>query len=213
LRIIRFIVFAVGVIMLIGNAVRKRGLRIWGIVAECSLVLFILSACLSGPGTPAETPQTETPQEEAERGISYDNLVPLGQSCRYDDLEAKVLDLERRQVIGAAQAEGGGSFAIVSLQIRNVGAPEKSQSYNTINFAVVSDKGEVYDDWQTDVVYDLYNGESLGKGKLYGGDSIAGTIVRTVDMDDSHLVLRWSTGPRGWLDDSDGGEEFLFALE
>jgi len=183
-------------------------MRIWGIVAECSLVLFILSACLSGPGTPVETPQ-----EEAEMGTSRSNPVPLGQSYRYDDLEVKVLSFERRQVIGLAQAEAGGSFAIVSLQIRNVGAPEKSQGYTTIDFAVVGDKGEVYDDWQTDIVYNLYEGESLGNGELYGGDSVTGTIVRTVDMDDSHQVLRWSAGPRGWLNDSDGAEEFFFALE
>ncbi|MFB0556901.1 MAG: DUF4352 domain-containing protein [Dehalococcoidia bacterium] len=176
-------------------------------------MLFILSACLSGPGTPAETPQTETPQEEAEIGTSRSNPVPLGQSYRYDDLEVKVLDFERMQVIGSAQAEAGRSFAIVSLQIRNVGAPEKNQSYNTIDFAVVGDKGEVYKDWQTDIVYDLYKGESLGNGDLYGGDSVTGTIIRTVDTDDSYLVLRWSTGSRGWLKDSDGAEEIFFALE
>ncbi len=191
--------------MLIVKFARKKGLRIWGIVAECSLALFILSACLSGPGTPAETPQ-----KEAEIGTSRSNPVPLGQSYRYDDLEVKVLDFERRQVIGegslSAQAEVGGSFVIVSLQIRNVGALEKSQSYNTINFAVVGDKGKVYDDWQSDIVYDLYKGESLHSGELYGGDSITGTIVRTVDMDDSYLVLRWSTGFRG-------AKEHFLALE
>lgn len=109
-------------------------------------MLFILSACLSGPGTPAETPQTEPPQEEAEIGTSRSNPVPLGQSYRYDDLEVKLLDFERRQVIGegylSAQAEAGSNLAIVSLQIRNVGAPEKSQGYNTINFAVVGDSGK-----------------------------------------------------------------------
>jgi hypothetical protein len=198
----RFIVFAVGVIMRIIKFVRRRQLRILGIVAECSLVLFILSACLSGPGTPAETPQTETPQEEAEMGTSRSNPVPLGQSYCYDDLEVKVLSFERRQVIGSAQAEAGGSFAIVSLQIRNVGAPEKSERYNTINFAVVGDKGKVYEDWQTDIVYE---GKDLRSGELHGDDSVTGTIVRTVDVDDSHLVLRWSTFP--------GPEEHFLALE
>jgi len=196
--------------MLIVKFVRKRRLRILGIVAECSLVLFILSACLSGPGTPAETPQIETPQKEAKIGMSRSNPVPLGQSYRYDDLEVKVLDFERRQVIGegslSAQAEAGGSFVIVSLQIRNVGAPEKSQGYNTINFAVVGDRGKVYGDWQTDIVYDLYEGEALHSGELYGDDSVTGTIVRTVDTDDSHLVLRWSTGFRG-------AKEHFLALE
>ncbi len=192
--------------MLIVKFARKRRLRIWGIVAECSLVLFILSACLSGPGTPAETPQTETPQEEAKIGMSRSNPVPLGQSYRYDDLEVKVLDFERSEGYLSAQAEAGGSFAIVSLQIRNVGAPEKSQGYNTINFAVVGDRGKVYDDWQTDIVYDLYEGEALRSGELYGGDSVTGTIVRTVDTDDSYLVLRWSTGFRG-------AKEHFLALE
>jgi len=182
--------------MRIVKFVRKKQLRIWGIVAECSFMLFILSACLSGPGTPAETPQTETPQEEAKIGMSRSNPVPLGQSYRYDDLEVKVLDFERRQVMGSAQAGAGSSFAIVSLQIRNVGAPEKSERYNTINFAVVGDKGEVYDDWQTDIVCE-YEGKALRSGELYGGDSVTGTIIRTVDTDDSYLVLRWSTGFRG----------------
>ena len=108
-------------------------------------------------------------------------------------------------MIGSAQAEAGGSLAIVSLQIRNVGASEKSQRYTTINFAVVGDKGEVYDDWQTDIVCDLYGGESLHSGELYGGDSVTGTIICTVDTDDSHLVLRWSTFP--------GPEEHFLALE
>ena len=188
--------------MRIVKFVRKRQLRIWGIVAECSLVLFILSACLSGPGTPAETPQTETPQEEAEIGTSRSNPVPLGQSYRYDDLEVKVLDFERSEGYLSAQAGAGRSFAIVSLQIRNVGAPEKSQVYNTINFAVVGDKGEVYKDWQTDIVCE---GKALLSGELYGGDSVTGTIIRTVDTDDSHLVLRWSTFP--------GPEEHFLALE
>lgn len=167
---------------------RKRRLRIWGIVAECSLVLFILSACLSGP-----------------IGTSRSNPVPLGQSYRYDDLEVKVLDFERSEGYLSAQAEAGGSFAIVSLQIRNVGAPEKSQRYNTINFAVVGDRGKVYDDWQTDIVYE-YEGKALRSGELYGGDSVTGTIIRTVDTDDSHLVLRWSTGFRG-------AKEHFLALE
>jgi len=189
--------------MRIVKFVRKRQLRIWGIVAECSLVLFILSACLSGPGTPAETPQTETPQEEAKIGTSRSNPVPLGQSYRYDDLEVKVLDFERSEGYLSAQAGAGRSFAIVSLQIRNVGAPEKSQVYNTINFAVVGDKGEVYKDWQTDIVCE---GKALLSGELYGGDSVTGTIIRTVDTDDSYLVLRWSTGFRG-------AKEHFLALE
>lgn len=168
---------------------RKRQLRILGIVAECSLVLFILGACLSGP-----------------IGTSRSNPVPLGQSYRYDDLEVKVLDFERSEGYLSAQAEAGGSFAIVSLQIRNVGAPEKSQGYNTINFAVVGDRGKVYADWQTDIVCDLYEGEALRSGEVYGGDSVTGTIVRTVDTDDSHLVLRWSTGFRG-------AKEHFLALE
>jgi len=191
--------------MLMVKFAGKRRLRIWGIIAECSLVLFILSACLSGPGTPAETPQTETPQEEAEIGTSRSNPVPLGQSYRYDDLEVKVLDFERSEGYLSAQAGAGNSFAIVSLQIRNVGAPEKSERYNTINFAVVGDKGEVYDDWQTDIVYE-HEGKALRSGELYGGDSVTGTIIRTVDTDDSYLVLRWSTGFRG-------AKEHFLALE
>ncbi len=209
---------SIGVMVRMVKSVRKSWLRILGIVVECSLVLFILSACSPGPEVSAETPPAETPDEETEREVTYDNLVPLGQPHCHDDLEVRVLEFELRQVIGdgsqSIQAESGTTFAVVSLQIKNVGPTEESRSYNTIDFAVMGDKEEVYKDWQTDIVYEIsQDGRALRSGKLYGGRGVTGIIVRTIDVDDSHLVLRWSTGPRGWLNDSNGAVEYFFALE
>lgn len=65
LVVIGFLALIAGIIMLIVNAVRKKGLRTRGIVAAVGLVVFIISASVSQPpSTLAPTPtatQTQTP--------------------------------------------------------------------------------------------------------------------------------------------------------
>jgi len=60
--IIGFFALAVGIIMLIVNAFRKRRLRTWGIVAGVGLVFFIIGVSLSGPAAPSPQP-TQTPSQ------------------------------------------------------------------------------------------------------------------------------------------------------
>ena len=62
LGIIGFFTIIVGILMVIISAIRKRRLRIWGIVAIVGLVLFIVGVSLSEPGptkTPSESHSTE----------------------------------------------------------------------------------------------------------------------------------------------------------
>lgn len=62
LGIIGFFTIIVGILMVIISAIRKRRLRIWGIVAIVGLALFIVGVSLSEPGPtkiPSESHSTE----------------------------------------------------------------------------------------------------------------------------------------------------------
>lgn len=48
-------------VMLVVSVIRKKRLRIWGIIAGVGLVLFITGMALTGPTTPPPTPVAETP--------------------------------------------------------------------------------------------------------------------------------------------------------
>jgi len=66
LGIIGMFALAIGIIMLIVNAIRKSRLRTWGIIAAVGLVFLIVGVSLSGPPTPTPTltptpPPTEQP--------------------------------------------------------------------------------------------------------------------------------------------------------
>ncbi len=58
LGIIGFLALIAGIIMLIVNAIRRKTLKIWGIIAVLGLASFIAGVSLSEPATPTQKPES-----------------------------------------------------------------------------------------------------------------------------------------------------------
>ena len=56
LGIIGMLAFVIGILVLIVNAIRKKPLRVWGIIAAVGLVFFIVGVSLPEPTTPTPAP-------------------------------------------------------------------------------------------------------------------------------------------------------------
>ncbi len=56
LGIIGILVLLTAIVMLIINAIKKKALRTWGIIAAAGLILFIVGVSLSEPATPSPAP-------------------------------------------------------------------------------------------------------------------------------------------------------------
>ena len=193
----------VGIGIWIYRAVKHKGKTWigWG-TALAGLILFIVGVSLTPSRAPKEETlkvmvmPTSTPLPD---GKTRTNPVPFGLPLRYGDKEVAVLNVKKQSLIGEKgewkfplvdywEAEEGKIFLIVTIRFRNVGSPDKTQHYNTIDFRVVGAKGKIYD-WP---LFEPETGNNLGSGELFGGSAVSGDIVREVDADDSEFVLIWS---------------------
>ena len=87
--------------------------------------------------------------DEVSDGRERTNPLPRGHSITHDALKLTVLDV-------AYSPDENGSYsplktnhvwAVVKLRLEAVGDPNKSYSYNTIDFRLVGDRGVIYNDW------------------------------------------------------------------
>jgi hypothetical protein len=184
--------------------VMKRALKILGWTVLGLVVLtvggfcaFVGSAAIAGirearKGDEGVIPAIQrevTPSPgTSEIGKTRDNPILLGSALRYGDIELTVLQLQRQANIEFRSAKEGKEYAVVTLQLRNVGPVNKTKRYNTTDFRIVGAKGIIYGDW----MFEPDTGNRLGSGEFFGGSSVSGDILREVDKDDKHLVLIWS---------------------
>ncbi len=121
-------------------------------------------------------------------GKSRTAPIPRGQSVTHDDFKLTITDVSYSTAGEGflAELEEGHVWAYVSLRIESMGDPDKTYSYNTINFRMVGSRGVIYDDWVSKPRGDL------GSGEVFGGGVVEGTVIRQVHKDDTDLVLIYS---------------------
>ena len=151
------------------------------------------------PMTTAAPTATNTPIPTATAtpvvpdGKSRTAPIPRGQSVTHDDFKLTITDVSYSTAGEGffAELEEGHVWAYVSLRIESTGDPDKTYSYNTINFRMVGSRGVIYDDWVSTPRGDL------GSGEVFGGGVVEGTVIRQVHKDDTDLVLIYSPTFRG----------------
>ena len=118
-------------------------------------------------------------------GKERTNPLPRGYSITHNNLRITILDVSYSTSEGGlfASLEDNHKWATVKIRLEAVGDPNKTYSYNTINFRLVGDRGVIYDDWVA-VAED-----ALGSGELFGGGTVEGGVVRQVHEDDTNIVL------------------------
>ena len=121
-------------------------------------------------------------------GKSRTAPIPRGQSVTHDDFKLTITDVSYSTAGEGffAELEEGHVWTYVSLRIESTGDPDKTYSYNTINFRMVGSRGVIYDDWVSKPRGDL------GSGEVFGGGVVEGTVIRQVHKDDTDLVLIYS---------------------
>ena len=121
-------------------------------------------------------------------GAERTNPLPRGHSIAHDGLELTVLDVSYSSEENGSYAplENRHVWAIVKLRLKAVGDPNKSHSYNTIDFRLVGDRGVIYNDWVEAPKSDM------GSGEFFGGANVEANVVRQVHEDDDNIVLIYS---------------------
>lgn len=164
-------------------------------ILTTALIATILVLC---------SPSEETPVSEV--GKTRANPVPLGSSLQYGDMELTVLWFERQAyTLSSSIMAGwpcvpsqGKEYAVATIGLRNLGSPDGTQNYYTIDFRMVGSEGTIYDNTGCD------NGNLLESGELFGGGAASGDIICEVAQADTNLVLIWS---------ADWGVSQYFSLE
>ena len=154
----------------------------------------IATATAVPTATATNTPvPTATATPVVPDGKSRTAPIPRGQSVTHDDFKLTITDVSYSTAGEGffAELEEGHVWAYVSLRIESTGDPDKTYSYNTINFRMVGSRGVIYDDWVSTPRGDL------GSGEVFGGGVVEGTVIRQVHKDDTDLVLIYSPTFRG----------------
>ena len=128
-------------------------------------------------------------------GKTRSEPVPYGYSIFHSGIEITVMDVTRGVDLSNAfsSLDEGHEWVVVKLRLVNPGSPDKTQTYNTIDFRVVGKRGVIYDDWLFAPVTDT----PLGSGEFFGGGDVVGDIVQQVHKDDGELVLIYSPSFQG----------------
>ena len=172
-----------------------------GIVILGGICAYVCSEALKEEGQTGQTIYyEETPTGKAhytiknvlqdsltESGKTREKPVPIGSSLRYGDIELAIVGFERRDKIDWwCSAHSGKQYAIATVDIKNVGSPNKTIKYYTYDFRVVGSNAKIYDRESCNT------GNLLESGELFGGGVASGDIVCEVDRYDTHLILIWS---------------------
>ena len=135
---------------------------------------------------PVSTP-TLDPKSIGKERISP---APLGVSVVHSNLEITVLDVQRDyQAEGVfSQPEDEHEWVVATLRIRNVsGDANETKTYNDLEFRMVGDLGNIYDD-----IFTPSTDMPLGSGEFFAGAEVIGDVVRQVRKDDAGLILIFS---------------------
>ncbi len=205
-----------GVAMLAVNAIRKKGLRTWGIVAGGGLVLCIIATALS-PGS--EPPSTSAPmptlapaatiapsptvapkltpsptRTPGPRFVGRPDAQPkdiellVGESAVLEGLRLTLTDVERSLSIERYEiAEAGKEFIVVSLRLENVDI--KTHPYNTFDFRIQTAGGQVLDAGFVAVQ------PRLGSGDLVAGGKVEGKVGFETPLEEGHQYILYKPNP------------------
>lgn len=126
--------------------------------------------------------------DEAPNGTRRTSPLPRGHSIAHDGLELTVLDVSYSSEENGSYAplEDNHLWAVVKLRLKAVGDPDKSYSYNTVDFRLVGERGVIYNDWIEAPKSDM------GSGEFFGGATLEVNLVRQVHEDDDDIVLIYS---------------------
>lgn len=193
-----------GIVWLIVLLVRRKGVKIPAISIGTAVVLIVVGAVISpssGEGTENTAPIGKAMEKvvtQPKPSPTYNPLragkdklapTPYGQPVIHHDIEVVVTDVVRGW-------SGGGPFinldpdhewVVVSLQLRNLGAANKTKRYNPLEFRLTGARGVIYDKWLTPD-----SASPLGSGEFFGGATVTGSIIQQVHTQDTDLVLIYS---------------------
>jgi hypothetical protein len=124
-------------------------------------------------------------------GESRSNPLPAGSTVTYNDEEVRVLNVEKTQYSDYQDVK-------ITIQWRNLGSPDESEYVSAYDFALVGEKGKIYE-------HTLFIGEfeegHFPPGDYFGGVTITGTVRLMVDLDDTDFIMIWnSDGKKFYLE-------------
>ncbi len=160
------------------------------------MLLVIITAVVSSVGNDEPevsvagdtSPQAPPSTLDVPDGKTRTSPLPRGYSITHDDFKITILDVIYSTEEGGlfTSLEENHLWAIVGLRLEATGDPNRSHSYNTINFRLVGDMGVIYDEWAF-----VPDGD-IGSGEVFGGAKVEGSVIRQVHEDDTNLVLIFS---------------------
>jgi hypothetical protein len=186
----------------------KRVLKWVGITVAAFLALIIVLAivvptgkdrkpsdgqpsAVSVPNSPTSTlTPVPTPAYRPDRaGRSRSDPAPFGLPVVHRNIEITVLRVDRSWS-GASLLSSlnpDQEWIAISLRLKNLGNPDKTENYNPLYFRVTGARGIIYDKWLTPETLN-----PLKSGEFFGGAELTGDIVQQVHKDDTNLVLIYS---------------------
>ena len=178
LGIIGMLALLVGIVMLVVNAVKKKSLRTWGIIAAVGLVFFIVGVSLPGPTTPtpepaptpapapAPTPEpapTPTPEPAPEP-------TPTPTPSVYGTGEK--VDIGKGAFITVESFQKWEGLGFITVQIDNSGGSEDIAVSSLMSFDVKDKEGNVA---EIDIFAECDH--PAPDGTVLTGDKLRGTLV------------------------------------
>ena len=177
-----------------GKFFKWTGIGCGGLLALLVLLVIIIAVASSGGSDEPEisvagdaSPQSPSSAQEVPNGKTRTSPSPRGYSITHDDFNVTILDVTySREDEVFATLDENHVWAIVDLRLEATGNPDRSHSYNTINFRLVGDRGVIYDEWA------FVPDEDIGSGEVFGGATVEGSVIRQVHQEDTNLVLIFS---------------------
>ena len=184
-----------------GKALKWAGIGCGGLLGLLLLIVIIVALVSGGGNDETEVSVAENASEggtatevRVPDGKKRTNALPRGYSITHDGFKVTVLDVSYSSSEGEifSTLKEDNVWAIVKLRLEAVGDPNKTYSYNTLEFRIVGDKGTIYDDWFTPSTDD-----ALGSAEVFGGAVVEGNVVQQVHKDDTNLILIFAPAFKG----------------
>ena len=139
-----------------GRVLKWTGIGCGAFVGLLVVLIIIVAVASSGDSNQPEVSVadggsvgTSPDVPEVPDGKERTSPLPRGYSITHNNLELTVLDVSYSTSESGlfASLDDDHMWADVTLRIEAVGDPNKSYTYNTIDFRLVGDRGVIYDDW------------------------------------------------------------------
>jgi Domain of unknown function (DUF4352) len=163
--------------------------KYWGMILAVFIVT-ILAACVQGEPAGKIEKVPASKDETSEKPKSKPKAYAIGEEINLRNwILLTVTKVEKSRGNEKSKPRGGSEYMIVSVKIENIG--DHDFRYNTYSFALVNNKGQMFDEDVTATIdLDTY----LGQGDLKKGENVTGTITFQRPISETGLQVFFQSG-------------------